>query len=491
MPSPLKTLLITLTCAAALATGLHAQPLPEGVRAALQSAGLSEEQFGAVVLPLDAATPLVAHRAEVPMQPASTIKLITSAVALDRLGPNHRGRTELLSSATVLGDVLDGDLVLRGGVDPELGLPQLWALLAELRFQGIRVIRGDVILDRSLFVPARSDIGLPPFDEAPEFPYNVIPDALQLAGNLLSLELVSDAQHVSARVLPVLARVEVVNKLELVDAPCERWSRDAMWQTPLTTKARGVVTIELRGRFPKNCTQRPSLQLMDRTDLAERLLRHAWASLGGQWRGQAREGTAPAQAKLLAKRESRPWGEVLRVVNKESDNPLTRLLFLSLGLSAAKTEATTPTAELAAREVKRWFAERGIPSEGLVMDNGSGLSRSERITPMQMARVIQAALRGPYASELLMSMPLVGVDGQRFRGTVAAQRARLKPGGLRNVGALAGQVLDADGKAYVMVAFVNADTPVRGRLAVNELVEWIARSRLTLAAAAPTEPAPK
>ena len=481
-------LTLTLTLGFALLGHIahaHAQPLPEAMRNALQRAGLSEDSIGVVVMPVAAGAALVAHRSDVAMQPASTIKLVTSAVALDRLGANHRGNTELLSAAVLLGDVLDGDLVLRGGADPELGLPQLWALLAELRYLGIRTIRGDVILDRSLFKPARSDIGLPPFDEAPEFPYNVIPDALQLAGNLLSLELQSDAHEVRARVLPELTRIEIVNRLELIDAPCGEWDKGQNWQTPVTSKQRGTIRIELKGRFPRNCQQRPALQLMDRTELADRLLRHAWESLGGRWRGQAREGKAPADARLLARRESRPWGEVLRVVNKRSDNPLTRLLFLSLGVAAAKTEQTstqTPTALLAEREVKRWFTEHGIPTEGLVMENGSGLSRIERITPMQLARVIQVALSGPWASELLMSMPVAGVDGERFKGSAAATRARLKPGGLRTVGSLAGMVQDADGKPYVMVAIVNADMPVRGRQAINELVEWISTSRLSATA---------
>jgi serine-type D-Ala-D-Ala carboxypeptidase/endopeptidase (penicillin-binding protein 4) len=475
MKTPLRPWLLSI---ALLCSAASAQPLPDAVLNALQSAGLNDDVIGVVVLPLAGGAPLVLHRAEVPMQPASTIKLLTSAVALSQLGPNHRGRTELLSAAARQGDVLQGDLVLRGGVDPEFGVPQLWALLAELRYQGIRSIRGDVILDRSLFKPARSDIGLPPFDEAPEFQYNVIPDALQLAGNLLALELESDGAELKARVLPPLARVEVHNKMELIDAPCTDWDKAGNWQTPLTTKVRGVVHIELKGRFPKNCQQRPALQLMDRTDLADRLLRYTWASLGGQWSGQAREGKAPAGAKLLASREARPWGEVLRIVNKTSDNPLTRMLFLSLGLQAAKADPNKPTAELASAEVKRWFGARNIPTEGLVLDNGSGLSRSERITPMQLARVIQEGLAGPWASELLMSMPMAGVDTERFKGTVVAERARLKPGGLRNVGSLAGMVLDADGKQHVMVAIVNADMPWRGRQAINELVEWVARSRL-------------
>lgn len=464
--------------------GAAAAALPEPIAIALQRSGLSEDQVGIVVMAVNPGNgqrrpPLVSHRAEVPMQPASTMKLLTSAVAMERLNPNHRGYTELLSAARIEGEVLQGDLVLRGGADPELGWPQLMALMAELRWRGIREIAGDVILDRSLFRPARADLGRPPFDEAGEFPYNVIPDALQLAGNLLTLEMISGERTMALRILPPLERVEVINNLELVDGKCDDWD-DLGWKTPRTTREDGVVRIELHGKYPKLCTQRPQLQLVDRSDLADRLIRYAWSNLGGSWRGQARDGVAPDGVQLLARRESRPWGEVLRVINKRSDNPLTRLLYLSLGVQAQGSDRQTPTAELASREVKRWLADKGIAADGLVVENGSGLSRKEMITPLQLARAIQAGLQGPYGPELLMSMPLAGVDGgfrERFKGA-AAGRARLKPGGLRNVGAMAGQVLDAAGTPHVMVVIVNADVPRRGRPVIDAVVDWIATSRL-------------
>ena len=476
-----------LLLAAALPLAAWASPtaLPAPVKAALARAELPEDALGVAVLPLQGRHAVVAHRADVAMQPASTIKVVTSAVALDRLGANHRGRTELLSAAPLQGDVLAGDLVLRGGVDPELGLPQLWALLAELRWQGVREIAGDVVLDRSAFRPARTDLGAPPFDESPEFPYNVIPDALQLAGALTGLELVADAQQVQARLVPPLERVELVNRLTLRDAPCAAWDDPPHWRTPLTTRlgdgAAAVVRVELHGSFPRQCTQRAQLQLMDRDDLADRLLRLAWGSLGGQWSGQVRAGEAPAGARLLAQRESRPWGEVLRVVNKRSDNPLTRMLFLSLGQPGMAVDPQATTAELAERVVRSWFDERGIPTDGLRMDNGSGLSRQERITPMQLARVLQSALRGPNAPELAMSLPVAGVDGrmkERFGRSAANQRARLKTGGLRNVRALAGYVLDATDQPVVMVAIINHERPQRAREVLDTLVEWIATTRV-------------
>jgi serine-type D-Ala-D-Ala carboxypeptidase/endopeptidase (penicillin-binding protein 4) len=379
--------------------------------------------------------------------------------------------------------VPQGNLVLRGGGDTELGLAQLGALLRELRWAGIREITGDLIVDRSLFRPARIDQGLPPFDDAPEFPYNVIPDALMLNGNLITLELQSNAEQLQLRLLPPLPGVELVNKLVLNDRPCNDWDDAPYWQTPLTAQNvanDGGVRIEFNGFFPRNCTRREALQLLDRTVLADRLMRLLWAELGGSWNGRTLEGTAPAEARVLARRSSRPWGEVLRHLNKTSDNAETRLLFLQLGVAAMAQNPQATTLDLARREVQRWFIEQRIDPSGLVVDNGSGLSRSERIKPMQMARMLKLALTGKNAPDLLMSLPTVGVDGtmrRRLLNTPAQGWARLKTGTLRNVTALAGLVPDPEGRPWVMVAMINAEqAPAKGRPVLDALVNWIATS---------------
>lgn len=457
--------------------------IPEPVAEALRSAGLSPDDLALVVMPLAGRGPTISHQPALPMQPGSTMKLVTSVVALDRLGPNLRGSTELLSNAPVEGDVLRGELVLRGGGDPDLGVPQLWALLQELRFKGIRELGGDILLDRTLWRPARLDIGAPPFDEAPEFGYNVIPDALQLAGNLVALELTADAASVSARLLPPLERVEIDNRLTLGEQRCGAW--DSQWKTPLTERQGEVLRIVLQGVFPRGCTQRPQLQLMDRSELAERLLRTLWSQLGGQWTGQVREAAAPPDARLLARRESRPWGEVLRGLLKSSDNTQTRMLFMAIGVAGgtAAKDTSMPTRDLAAREVHRWFAEHRIESNGLLIDNGSGLSRSERISPLQLARMLQVALNGKNGPDLLASMPTAGVDGtmrNRLKQSSASGWARVKSGTLRNVVALAGLVPDAEGRPWVMAAMVNHESASRvGRPVLDALVDWIANSGMT------------
>ena len=142
-------------------------------------------------------------------------------------------------------------------------------------------------------------------------------------------------------------------------------------------------------------------------------------------------------------------------------------------------DATTPTLELARREVERWFDEQRIDRQGLVLDNGSGLSRSERIAPRTLALMLKAAHAGKQAPELLMSLPVAGVDGtmrRRLKGTPAEGWARLKTGTLKNTAALAGYVRDTQGDAWVVVAMVNHDQAAKGRPALDALVDWVAKS---------------
>jgi D-alanyl-D-alanine carboxypeptidase/D-alanyl-D-alanine-endopeptidase (penicillin-binding protein 4) len=487
-------------CAALAAAPVQVQAqVPAPVADALRDAGLSPDAMAFMAVPPGRGAVPIAHQPDRAMAPGSTMKLVTSVVALDRLGPGHRGHTELLASRTPQGPVFTGELFLRGGADPELGLPQLWALLAELRWRGVQHLAGDIVLDRTLFRPTRMDRGVPPFDEAPEFPYNVIPDALQLAGSLMGLELRADGTAVQVTPMPPLDRITIDNRLTLDERDCRRWDDEAAWKTPAAAvDATGAWTLTLHGSFPRHCTQRAELQLLDRDAQAERQLRLVWQGLGGTWSGRVREGAAAADAVPVARRESRPLGDLLRRVNKQSDNVTTRLLYLSLGVPGMAAEPAATTAALAARVVRQWFGEHRIATDGLVLDNGSGLSRTERITPRQLVGVLSAAQDGPHLVDLMASLPVAGVDGtmrNRLKSGAATGRARLKTGTLRNATALAGYVPDAQGRWWMVAAMVDLEPAgppqarmpeggarsvpgvpaAAGRAALDALVEWIAR----------------
>jgi D-alanyl-D-alanine carboxypeptidase/D-alanyl-D-alanine-endopeptidase (penicillin-binding protein 4) len=457
-------------------------PLPPPVLAALQRAGVGPEALAAVALPLQHAAPPWRHRAEASMQPGSTMKVVTSIVALEVLGPNHRGFTELRSAAPLSEGVLQGDLVLKGGADPELTLAGLWAMLVDLRAAGVHTIAGDLLIDRTLFDPPRLDVGLPPFDESPEFPYNVIPDALHLAGNLLPLQLSSDGRAVRAHAVPALPALDIDASAMTINPAraCRDWDDD--WKPAEVTRREATIQIRLHGAYPPNCTQRVRLQLIDRLDLEQRLFAAVWAQVGGRWAGRAREAAAPAGSRVLVQRQGRPWGELLRPLNKTSDNAYTRLLYLSLGLPPHAAAASGDTRTRADATVRRWLARHGIDDAGLVLDNGSGLSRSERVTPLQLASMLRAAWSGPNAADLTMSLPTAGVDGSmrnRVKDSPATGWARLKTGTLRNVVALAGYVNDAQGRPWAVAMMVNHDQAGKARPALDLLVDHIARVGFT------------
>ena len=205
----------------------HAQ-LPQPVAQALQQNGIGQDEIGVLVLRGDAT--VLEHRAGLPMQPASTMKLVTTLVGLERLGPAFRGRTELRTTGQVEDGVLRGSLYLKGGADADLSGEHIADMLRALRYEGIERIEGDLVLDRALFQPDRPDVGLPPFDESPEAYYNVIPDALLVNKNMLQLDMRSTASTLQLRMHPQLERVSVASEMTLVDADCAQW--EAGWKLP-------------------------------------------------------------------------------------------------------------------------------------------------------------------------------------------------------------------------------------------------------------------
>jgi D-alanyl-D-alanine carboxypeptidase/D-alanyl-D-alanine-endopeptidase (penicillin-binding protein 4) len=300
-------------------------------------------------------------------------------------------------------------------------------------------------------------------------------------------DIVSGEKEVRASMTPLLSGVAVDAAFDLVERPCESWEDG--WKIPqVSSGAAGRLRVKLHGTFPKECTVSTELNVIDRDLFIDRLFRDEWRGLGGSFRGRTREGEAPAGTRLLSQHRSRPLGEFVFDINKDSDNPNARLTYLAIGVQSGRNLETTAIS--AEAEVRAWLARKGIDRDGLVLENGSGLSRTERIRPTQLAAVLEAALESPWSPEFVASMPIVAVDGgmqKRLRGTPAAERSRIKTGTLRNTSAVAGYVKDDDGETYVVVAMVNHDLAVSGvaRPILDKLLEWVALSPRALARSSP------
>jgi D-alanyl-D-alanine carboxypeptidase/D-alanyl-D-alanine-endopeptidase (penicillin-binding protein 4) len=389
-------------------------------------------------------------------------------------------------------------------------------MLQALRNQGIRRIKGDIVLDRQLFQPARPDAGQPPFDEYPWAYYNVIPDALLANTNLLKVEMRSTGDKMGLAMMPEMDKVSIRSDMKLSDAPCATWENG--WRTPDYSRKGDRIEVVLHGSFPKDCTKVTSINVLDNHDYLARLLLAAWRRLDGSLGGEVREAGAPAPlpvpaaaaaadgqaapaaanpaapappTRLLAEHVSRPLPEVLRDTNKNSDNTLARTIFLSLGSLEADpvlgSRPITPdgsqasTAMRAETTIRAWLQAHRIDGNGLIFDNGSGLSRLERATPAQLAGVLQAGLHSLWMPEFLSSLPIAATDGtmrRRLKDSAAAQRARIKTGSLKGVIAIAGYVQDASNRPVIVVAILNDDHVANGagRTVLDGLIDWVANS---------------
>jgi D-alanyl-D-alanine carboxypeptidase/D-alanyl-D-alanine-endopeptidase (penicillin-binding protein 4) len=183
-----------------------------------------------------------------------------------------------------------------------------------------------------------------------------------------------------------------------------------------------------------------------------------------------REGAAPADARVLATQESRALAEVIRDINKFSNNVMARQLFLTLALEKRGAPARVDQARAVVGE---WLAGRGVAASEVVLDNGSGLSRTERLTPQAMARLLAAAWQSPLMPEFVASMPLVGVDGTMRKRNGAAGSAHVKTGQLADARAIAGYVLAASGRRYAVVGFINHPNAQGGAAALDALLNWV------------------
>lgn len=454
-------------------TSGHAlQALPASVVGALKSADIPTSAVSAYVQVVTAKAPLLSLNARTPMNPASVMKLVTTFAALDILGPGYTWSTDVLTSAPVRNGSLEGNLYLRGSGDPKLSLEQFWLLLRQLRARGLREIRGDVVLDRSLFDLGRQDPGS--FDGQPLRAYNVIPDALLLNFKALKLVLSPNTRNgVDIIAEPAPAQLQVESRLEVTDTVCDNWRSGIRYEyLDGTESGTQGARLVFNGTYPRSCNvQDWSLAPLDHRTYDEALFRELWRELGGSFSGNVRDGPTPPDASPFAGIESPPVAEQIRDINKWSNNVMARQVFLSLGASRGQRPAHESDGEAA---IKNWLATRGLDMPELTLENGAGLSRRERISAGSLARLLLAAWKSPVMPEFVASLPVMGVDGTlKRRNGETVGRAHIKGGTLDGVRTMAGYVLDSADRYVIVVFMVNHPNAENTRAAQDALLDWI------------------
>ncbi len=470
MTEALRTLILFFCVFAlsGLAQADEAFPLQEAAKAA----GLPPDAVGIFVQDPGSGRVVYAAGADRALNPASTMKLLTTYAALDMLGPAFNWKTEVWADGTLQGDVLKGNLVVRGSGDPKLTLENLWLLLRGVRNRGLKHIRGDLVLDRRAF----QDVEVDParFDGDPTRAYNVGPDALLVNYKAVRVHLLPDpgSRTVSVILDPPLPNVQVENRVTGGSGPCGDWRALV---APHLQDDGTTARLSFRGAFPLSCGERSFyLSVLGHGPYVGGVFRSLWEELGGTLSGVVRDGNAGGDGKLLFTWESPSLAEVVRDINKYSNNVMARQLFLTVG---AQTLGPPATPEKSSRAIRQWLDQKELAFPELVLENGSGLSRVERISARHLGEVLTAAYRSPVMPELMASLPLAAVDGtmrKRLRGGGIAGQAHLKTGSLDGVKSVAGYVLDAQGRRMVVVCIVNyAGTNVAAGVLQDALLSWI------------------
>jgi len=433
-------------------------PLPEGVQRALDIRAVPADTLSVFVADLDSGETVLRWNAEVPRNPGSTLKLLTTLVALDTLGPGYTWRTEVYALGEISNNRLEGDLLLKGTGDPYLVTERVWQLLRRIRHAGIDEITGDLLLDDSHFAVAPHDPGA--FDRQPLRAYNVEPNALLMNFKVLRywFEHVADGKGVRIWLDPPIGNLTVVNNLNSAPGSCRGYQRGIAIEAN-----ESMDRMTFRGRFPIGCER----YAMDRTALSHNeyvfgLFASLWRESGGRFLGGWEKAVAPQDVEPLLSFRSLPLADVITRVNKHSNNVMARQLLFTL--SAEQRGA--PGTEAGGREViVDWLAEQGFEFPDMAFENGAGLSRQARMAADDLGALLQFAWRQPYMPEYVSSLSLAGVDGtlrSRFEAPYLAGNAHLKTGSLDDVVALAGYLQSDSGRRYAIVTLQNHPDIHRG-----------------------------
>ena len=467
------------------------QGLPKSVLKLLKKYKIPQKNISIYVRDLNAKTPLIAHNIDVLRTPASTMKLLTTYAALKELGPNYSWRTEVWLRGRLENGTLKGDLILKGYGDPFLVYENFWKLVKALRDKGLKNIDGNVIIDNSFFNLAPHNSAA--FDGKEFRVYNAPSSALMFnfqATRFLFKPVINKGADaltakqkkskkktkkkqvygkVSITTLPKIIGFDFNNEVSLVKGKCRR----SHYRPKFSRDKKGKLTI--KGKYAARCKQQFILRAVSSPEEhAFNAFRDFWSDLKGTLTGGLKIGKIRSGDERFHVYSSPTLGGQIRLINKWSNNVMTKQLLLTLG---AKKFGAPATLEKGQRAILDGLAESNIDINGIRLENGSGLSRIAKVSAKQMGALLETAYRSAYMPEFMASLSLPGIDGtlvNRFRKEDLRGRSHFKTGTLDFVTAISGYMLNRKGKRLVIVIQHNGKKTGggRGKKIQDALLRW-------------------
>ena len=442
--------------------------LPSTVVAALKKAGIPQQNVAIYVQAVDGTAASISLNADKSMNPASVMKLVTTNAALDLLTPAYRWKTEVYRDGEVVNGVLNGNLIIKAYGDPSFKAQEFWRMLMTLQQLGIKEIKGDLIVDKSYF--AENVGSRKTFDDETWRAYNAEPSAFLVNGRNTSFKFIATDMAVNVSQEYELNEIQIVNNMKITQGACGEWrSRFGYTVKPTASGA----TVTFNGTFSPDCGERYlELSVVDDSKYAFYTFKKLWRELGGKFNGALKVQETPVSAIKVLEQLSDPLGYIERDINKWSNNLMARQLLLTL---AAEKNGAPATESKGAKVIKDWLATKALNFNELAIENGSGLSRIERISAEHLGQMLVSAYNSPVMPEYLASLPIAAQDGtmmKRLKDSPAQARAHLKTGSLDGVSAIAGYVLDQHNKRHVLVMLVNHVKAAASKAAQDALIEW-------------------
>ncbi|MGH9866653.1 MAG: D-alanyl-D-alanine carboxypeptidase/D-alanyl-D-alanine endopeptidase [Candidatus Polarisedimenticolia bacterium] len=446
-----------VSCAAALwgfsaraATPATPRPLGPSLAAILKTPDLARSQVGMRVVEADTGRVLFDHNAEMPLKPASNMKVMTSAAALSLLRPEYVFNTLFMASSRPVNGVLAGDLYIKGYGSPALSGEQWWLMAREMKARGIDRVEGDLVGDDSYFDGLDRPQGWPSHTE--DAFYNAPVSALSADYNAVTIVVRPGRMGGTPEVVltPFASFFKVANRAVTTA------SRSNLRVGRQFDGTQNVIVVD--GQISARSAPSISYRAVEQpTFYALSAFREAASKEGIVINGVSRRGSIPQGALRLYEHESRPLTDLVRTMNKLSNNYMAESFLKTLG---AETAGVPGSVEKGAAAVTSFLEGLGVDTRNLVLADGSGLSHADRLTAASLTAVLLAMYRDFESSfEFITSLPIGGVDGtldRRMVGGPAQRRIRAKTGHLNGVSSLSGYAFTNQGRALAFSILVNA-----------------------------------
>ncbi len=458
-PEPPRTVVLQ---AAQLPLPLPRSAFCAGLDSVLRAPALDGAMTSLVVREANTGKLVCEFNPESRLIPASSLKLVTTAAAMEVLGADYRFSTTLLSTGVQQGGVLTGDLYLRGTGDPSMRLEDYQSLAAGLARKGITRIRGRLIFDDTAFDHERLGADWSSSDEQQYFSaqisaLSVSPNAdLDVGSILVTVRSAGARQPVRVSFTPANHYMNVVNR-----------AKTGRGGPLVVSRGHGGNLLRIDGALPKGAERIAQVSVWEPTGLVADLFRTALAQQGIAVEGGSLLGVAtPASAQPLVEHQSPVLAELMPPLLKLSNNNMAEILLKSMGRKTAG--AGTAAAGVAA--VNGFLQGHGVSPVELLQFDGSGLSRRNQVSTRTLSDMLVAVRARPWFQSWYAALPIAGnpermIGGtlrKRLRGTMAANNVHAKTGSMGGVSALAGYVTSLNGRQLVF-AMVSNNYLVGGR----------------------------